>query len=172
MINVPGGCLKPPYSTSHVALSSEIRNTTEQCLQDSLELSIIPVAPVNASCAVDVSPPQLLHLIDLYQHLSACWRCVKWCGARRCGASKSTISCHETIRTTRFEREFLIWGSGEMRAATKLERLHIQHVGGGHAGAHHSRMVALHRLRLRAELQRTIISCLLCSCVGSGFVTR
>lgn len=88
-------------------------------------------------------PSQLLHLIDLYQHFTACWLCVKRCVARRCGAYKSNISCHETLRTIRFDKEFLIWGCGKMQAVNELERLHIQHVGGGHAGIHHTDILAL-----------------------------
>lgn len=121
-------------------------------------------------------PSQLLHLIDLYQQLNACWLCVKWCGARRCGASESTISRHETIRTTRFEKEFLIWGSGKMQAANKLERLHIQHVGGGHAGIHHTGILAsrsLWFLSARAAEDRHLLPPLvLRSAAGSCFVTR
>lgn len=121
-------------------------------------------------------PSQLLHLIDLYQHLNACWLCVKWCGARRCGAYKGNISCHEIIRTIRFEKEFSIWGSGEMQAANKLERLHIQHVGGGHAGIHHTGILALaqpvisKRSRCRGLESSASSGPALCS--GSCFVTR
>lgn len=75
-MNVPGGCLKPPYSTSHVALSSSFfGETVKSGTQQKIVPSVFFRAVTHPCCARKrvmrsrCFPSQLLHLID--QHLNA-----------------------------------------------------------------------------------------------------